>query len=99
MTVYLYMASPAFTAANHLLNFTALEHITDTDTVWYSGADCLRVQLTSPRPSDGEQILWNLLSALSHGRVDLDIQDAREWLDADNYDALVTALGLVKAAA
>lgn len=99
-TAFIYPATgPAATAALHLLDNSALTHITDRGVTTHAGGDALKVVLTSPRPSRGEQLLWSALQALATEHGGVDINEAARLLDVDNLrvlaDAFVMRFGLV----
>jgi hypothetical protein len=93
-TAYLYSDRGA-TAALHLLETTALSYCTTQTPTYWAGADCIRVELTTPMPSTGERLLWDLVKALSTpGETRVDLWGMSDLLDADTLATVHTALGM-----
>lgn len=93
-TVYLY-SDRGGTAGLHLIESTALAYCTEQTPTHWAGADAIRVDLTTPMPSSGERLLWDLLTALAApGDTRLDLFEMAGVLDADTLAAVHTALAM-----
>jgi hypothetical protein len=92
-TIYIY-GGHAGAAAMHLLYGSALQYVTDTTETWHAQADCTRVELTTPRPSEGERILWQALAAFATDVAGFDLGLAAQWLDEPNLRVLHEAVGI-----
>lgn len=93
-TVYLY-SDRGGTAALHLIDTTALAHVTEQTPTHWAGADCVRVELTTPSPSTGERLLWGLVEAFSSpGGTLTDLHDLAAHLDIDTLAAVHAALAI-----
>lgn len=91
---YLYSDRGA-TAALHLIETTALEYCTEQSPTFWAGSDAIRVELTTPMPSSGERLLWDLVCALSApGDTRVDLYGMSDLLDADTLASVHTALGM-----
>jgi hypothetical protein len=95
-TIYAY-AGPGGDAARYLIANSALGGCTEAgDEFAAEGSRTSRtvIALTTPRPSDGEHVLWSTARALANGDELVDIAGAARLLDADNRTALFVAVGI-----
>lgn len=92
-TAYIY-AGPAADAARHILTHSALQYVTTAEEFWHADDECTKVTLDTPRPSEGERILWDALSAFATDLGGFDMGMAAAKLDAENLRVLLEAVGL-----
>ncbi len=94
MTALYIYSGPHADAAHHLVTRSALASVTVLDDVWYAGAECTRVELTTPRPSQGERVLWAAAESFATEHGGVDVAAAREWLDPENLAVLAEACAM-----
>lgn len=81
-------------AAMHLLDHSALAHVTATTATFWAGADAIKVELTTPSPSRGEKVLWAALDTLAREVGAVDVPEAAAVLDPENLRVLHEAIGM-----
>lgn len=78
-------------AARHLLDHSALAYVTRTTPDPRGG---VKVELSTPRPSSGERILFQALMAFATDIAGFDIAEAARHLDRENLIVLHEAIGV-----
>lgn len=95
MPIYLY-PSRATDAALHLLDNTVLKFsVAQTPGCFYAGAEAVKVELVTPRPSEGERLLWDVVSGLSFQDGSIPACLAADYLDANSLRVLHEAIGVL----
>lgn len=95
MTAIHIFTGPGADAARHLVKYSALKAVVMVqEPYWYAGADSTKVQISTPRPSEGERLLWAAAQSFADGHGGVNLAAAADRLDADNRTVLAEACAL-----